>query len=273
MHKTKTILQIRDRFFAFQFFNVAIMEAEQRRIGLLMKEVTEEKLLQDRLTMAEKLSGLGTLAAGIAHEMNNPLFSIMGYTEAILEEKDSGKVQKFAQKVLERAKHMAAIILNLSGYSRSSLTDESKEVSINELLDASVEIAILDSYSDDITLIKNYASLPPIKAKPDEIQQVFVNILRNAVQAMEGKGDLTLSANQVDNNIVVKIQDTGPGIPPEFISKIFDPFFTTKEQGKGTGLGLNIVHKIIEKYGGKIEIDSKIGKGATFTIALPRSTN
>ncbi len=270
---SKTVLKFKDRFFAYQFFDVAIMEAETQRIGLLMKEVTEEKLLQDQLAMAEKLSGLGTLAAGIAHEMNNPLYSIMGYTEAILEEKDSGKIKTFAQKVLDRAKHMAAIILSLSGYSKSSFSDGSGKVDINEKLDAALDIAILASYTDDIQLTKNYGTLPAVQAKPDEIQQVFTHIIRNAVQAMEGKGRLTITSQQVGGNIVVEIQDSGPGIAPEFLSKIFDPFFTTKDQGEGTGLGLNIAHKVIEKYGGHIEVDSQVGKGSTFSIKLPGNSN
>ena len=234
-----------------------------------MKNITEEKRLLDQLTQADKLSGLGTLAAGIAHEMNNPLYSIMGFTEAILEEKQVSKIQPLAQKVLDRSRHMASIILNLSGYTRTNVKDALKEVDVNERLDAAMEMALMASYSDDITLTKNYESIPNIKAKPEEIQQIFLNIISNAIHAMNGKGTLTLSTQKQNGAIVAQIQDTGPGIPPEYVSKVFDPFFTTKDQGEGTGLGLNIVHRVVEKYGGNIKIESEAGQGTTFVVSLP----
>jgi signal transduction histidine kinase/PAS domain-containing protein len=267
--ETKNVVTLGSRVFAYQFFNVAITMAKKRRIGLLMKEITEQKSLQDQLTMAEKLSGLGTLAAGIAHEMNNPLFTIMGLTETILEEKDPVKIKTYSQKILNKSKHMASIILNMSGYSRSGETDQMVDVNINERMDASIEMALMASYSDDIELEKNYSQLPLIKAKPEEIQQIYLNIIRNAVQAMEGKGKLNLSSSQENGRIVTTIQDKGPGIPQEYLSKIFDPFFTTKDQGKGTGLGLNIVHRLIEKYGGSISLESTVGEGTTFTVTFP----
>jgi two-component system NtrC family sensor kinase len=267
--ETKNVVTLGSRVFAYQFFDVAITVKKKRRIGLLMKEITEQKSLQDQLTMAEKLSGLGTLAAGIAHEMNNPLFSIMGLTETIIEEKDPEKINTYSLKVLEKSKHMASIILNMSGYSRSGAKDQTGDVIVNERLDASIEMALMASYSDDIAVEKNYSQLPPIKAKPEEIQQIYLNIIRNSVQAMEGKGKLTISSSQKDGRIVTTIQDTGPGIPQEYLSKIFDPFFTTKDQGKGTGLGLNIVHRLIENYGGSISVESIVGLGTTFTITFP----
>lgn len=267
----QSVLKIGDRFFTYQFFDVVIRKIDSRRIGLLMKEISEEKRLQDQLAMAEKLSGLGTLAAGIAHEMNNPLYSIMGYTEAILDENDPTKIKSHAQKVLDRSRHMASIILNLSGYSRSNVTDVAGRVDINERLDAALEIAILASYHDDIQLEKNYAELSPIKAKPEEIQQIFINIIGNAVQAMEGKGQLAITTCQENGSIQVRIRDTGPGIAPAHLSRIFDPFFTTKDQGKGTGLGLNIVHRMVIKYGGRIDVQSSLGEGTTFNITFPVS--
>ncbi len=269
--QSTSILTLGSRSFAYQYFDVALTVEDKRRIGLLMKEISEEKALQEQLAMADKLSGLGTLAAGIAHEMNNPLYSIMGFTEAILEEKETSKIHSYAEKVLSRAKHMASIILNFAGYSRSSGSDSLQDVNVNERLDASLEMALLASYSDDIVTEKNYADVPLIPAKPEEIQQIFLNIFANAVQAMEGKGKLEISSQPLNGNIVTVIRDTGPGIPLEYLSKVFDPFFTTKEQGKGTGLGLNIVHRLVEKYGGQISVDSKVGEGTTFTVTFPYS--
>ena len=164
---------------------------------------------------------------------------------------------------------MASIILNLSGYVRTNAKDAMKEVDVNERLEAATEMALMASYANDITLEKNLGSIPSILAKPEEIQQVFLNIISNAVQAMEGKGKLTLSSQQDNGFIVVQIRDTGQGIPPEYISKVFDPFFTTKQQGEGTGLGLNIVHRVVEQYGGNIKIESEPGEGTTFVISFP----
>jgi signal transduction histidine kinase len=258
-----------DQIFAYKFFDVVLEEEKTRRIGMIMKNITEEKRLLDQLTQADKLSGLGTLAAGIAHEMNNPLYSIMGFTEAILEEKQVSKIQPLAQKLLDRSKHMASVILNLSGYVRTNDKDAMKEVDINERLEAATEMALMTSYTDGIDLVKNFGEIPGIQAKPEEIQQVFLNIISNAVQAMEGKGKLTLTSQQENGFIIVQIRDNGPGIPPEYISKVFDPFFTTKDQGEGTGLGLNIVHRVVKQNGGDIKIESEPGGGTTFVISFP----
>ncbi len=267
--KRHSSVNLGNKVFTFQFFDVLLEDEDKHQIGLILKDITEEKKLLDQLMRADKLSGLGTLTAGIAHEMNNPLYSIIGYTEAISSEKNVDKIHKYSKKVLDRAKHMSSVILNMAGYSRSNEKDTEQDVDINERIDAAAEIAILASYSDDIKLEKFYSSLPPIKAKPEEIQQIFVNIIRNGVQAMEGKGKISIHSNHLNGSIEVKIKDSGPGIPQEYLTKVFDPFFTTKGQGSGTGLGLNIVHKMVEKYGGNIQVESTNGKGATFIITLP----
>jgi two-component system, NtrC family, sensor kinase len=272
LQSMKQTVKLDGKVFAFQVFDVVIHDDSGKRLGLLLRDVTEDVELHDQLAMAEKLSGLGTLTAGIAHELNNPLVSIMGFTEAIIEEKDPDKIQKYANKVFDRSKHMSSIILNMSGYTRSAMSAEEKEVSLNECIDAAVDIAILTSYNNDITLDKKYSELPSLKAKPEEIQQIFVNLLTNAVQAMEGKGELRISTEKKNGNVLAEIIDTGPGIPKEYLSKIYDPFFTTKEQGKGTGLGLNIVHQLVLKYGGKIDVSTQQGKGTTFSLSFPTAT-
>jgi len=262
-------IKLDDKIFAFKIFDLFIQEGRKKHIGLLLRDVTEEVNLHDQLALAEKLSGLGTLTAGIAHELNNPLVSIMGFSEVILGEKDPEKIRKYAKKVFDRSKHMASVILNMSGYARSPSTADKKEVDINERIEAAIEIAILASYSNDIQLEENFTSLPPVLAKSEEIQQIFLNLLTNAVQAMEGKGKLIISTQAQNGNVLATIRDTGPGIPQEYLSKIYDPFFTTKEQGKGTGLGLNIVHQLVVKYGGHIDVSSSVGKGTTFSVIFP----
>ncbi len=262
-------IEIGNKIFAYAFFDVAIEGHAGKRFGLIMKDITEEKKLLDQLTLADKLSGLGTLAAGIAHEMNNPLHTIMGYTEAIKDESDPVNINKYADKVLIRSKQMASIILNLTGYSRSNGHDEPKPVDVNEQLKAATEMALLASYSPDIELEQTLEKLPLIMAKPEEIQQVLHNIIRNSVQAMQGKGRIEMSSHFDGQRVFICIQDNGPGISKEFVKKIFDPFFTTKAQGEGTGLGLNLAHRIVKKYGGDIAVESDVGQGARFIISFP----
>jgi two-component system, NtrC family, sensor kinase len=271
LQSMKQTVKLDGKIFAFQIFDIVIHDDSGKRLGLLLRDVSEDVELHDQLAMAEKLSGLGTLTAGIAHELNNPLVSIMGFTEAILDEKDPKKIQKYADKVFDRSKHMQSVILNMSGYVRSAMSAEEQEVNLNERIDAAIDIAILTSYHNDIKLNKKFTELPLIKARPEEIQQIFTNLLTNAVQAMEGKGELRISTERENGNVHATIRDTGPGIPQEYLSKIYDPFFTTKEQGKGTGLGLNIVHQLVVKYGGKIDVSSEKGKGTTFSLIFPAS--
>ncbi len=260
---------LNNRTFAYKFFDVIIKVESERRIGLILKDVTEEKQLLDQLTRADKLSGLGTLAAGIAHEMNNPLQSIMGFSEAIIKKRNPSKDQVYAKKIFDWSKHMASVILNMSGYIQPSDQEPITKTDINERIEAAVKIALLGSYSNDITLEKNFGKLPPINAQPNEIQQLFLKIIQNAVQAMEGHGTINITSQHNNNAVQVRIKDNGPGIPREYLSKIFDPFFTTKEQGSGTGLGLNIVHHLVEKYEGSIKVNSELGKGTEFIITFP----
>ena len=260
---------LNNRTFAYKFFDVIIKVESERRIGLILKDVTDEKQLLDQLTRTDKLSGLGTLAAGIAHEMNNPLQSIMGFSEAIIKKTDPSKNQAYAKKIFDRSKHMASIILKMSGYIQPTDQETITKTDINKEIEAAVRIALLASYSDDIILEKNFGKLPPINAQPDEIQQLFIKVIQNAVQAMEGRGTINITSQYNNNAVQVRIKDTGPGIPREYLSKIFDPFFTTKEQGTGPGLGLNIVHRIIEKYEGSIKVNSELGKGSEFIITFP----
>ncbi len=269
LQSMKQTIKLDGKVFAYQIFDIVIHDDSGKRLGLLLRDVTEDVELHNQLAMAEKLSGLGTLAAGIAHELNNPLVSIMGFTEAILGERDKDKIHNYASKVFDRSKHMSSIILNMSGYSRSAGMEEEKDIDLNERINAAIEIAILTSYNNNIKVDKNFSELPPIKAQPEEIQQIFTNLLTNAVQAMEGKGELKISTEGQNGNVLAVIQDTGPGIPKEYLSKIYDPFFTTKEQGKGTGLGLNIVHQLVVKHGGKIDVSSQEGKGTTFSLSFP----
>ncbi len=127
--------------------------------------------------------------------------------------------------------------------------------------------------ADQVQVVTEYGAVPPVRGKADELLQVFVNLVTNAVQAMEGKGTLTLSTVSANGFVETTVRDTGPGIPHNNLTRIFDPFFTTKEQGKGTGLGLHIARDIVTNYGGQITAASALGQGATFTVKLPSSAH
>lgn len=260
---------IAHRVFQCECFRVIVPGEGTERIGLTLRDITEQRQLQEELIRAEKLAGLGTLTAGIAHELNNPLFGVMGLAEIIRDNDDPENDRKHAADIVSHSRHMSSVIRNFAGYVRKGDTDELVPVDINQKLDDSFKMAGMGMVSNDIQLERHYDSIPPVMAKPDEIQQVFVNIIKNGIQAMGGKGLLRLSSAAENGMVTVSIHDFGPGIPKEYASRLFDPFFTTKAQGEGTGLGLTIVYKIVKKYGGNIHFDAEEKNGTKFVITFP----
>lgn len=253
---------------------------------------------QSQLVQSAKMSSLGQVVAGVAHELNNPIgfiYSNMNhlreYSEKLIQlvediEKDpsqSKKLKKSADfdyiskdlpqlitSAEDGAKRVRDIVLNLRSFSRS---DEKarKEFSLEEGLDSTLNILISD-IKNRIKIHKNYGGIPLIFGYPGQINQVFMNILTNAIQAINDKGDIWIETSQKGLEVRVSIRDSGPGIPENIREKIFDPFFTTKPVGKGTGLGLSISYGIIEKQNGRIEVHSKPKHGTEFVIILPLVT-
>ncbi len=239
---------------------------------LIWEDITLERRLEAQLLASEKLASVGRLAAGIAHEINNPLSLISGYTELlknILPAGDQGARQKL-DIISEEVERIAAIVRNLLTLARPA-PGEITLCNINELLRHAVELVQhqYDLHGHVITL--NLADgLPDLELNKQEIEQVFLNLLLNACEAMRESGRLSIdSMFEAGKSVVINFRDTGRGIPAEHLSKIFEPFFTTKEIGKGTGLGLAISYSIIQKYGGDILVDSVEGKGSTFSVRLP----
>ncbi len=262
------------------------------------------KAAQAQLIQSEKMSSLGQLTAGIAHEINNPVNFIsanidslkenIGDILVVLKEYDSlnhtnyeekleeiqqlkenhqfdlaiAELEQLIQGIQEGTNRTTQIIQGLRTFSRLD-EDVLKLTNIHENLDATLTL-LQNRYKDRVEIIKDYGEIPPLEAYPGKLNQVFMNLLANAIEAIEGEGRIWIKTQTLGDQVLISIQDTGSGIPPEVRERIFEPFFTTKDVGKGVGLGLSIVHSIIEKHQGEIEVESEVGEGTTFKIILPR---
>jgi two-component system NtrC family sensor kinase len=236
---------------------------------LLWLLVQHETTLQTELLHAEKLAGIGSFAAGIAHDINNPLQLILGLAENLTEETDLDAVHLQARDIIEAVKRTTAICRDLTSYSRRTSIRQEGLISVNAKLDEALKIARYAVALQDIEIRKHYQPDVVAMGNPDQLLHVFVNLITNAVQAMEHQGILTLETAMGDGGTQVRVSDTGSGIAPELLNRIFDPFFTTKPPGKGTGLGLYNIKNVIHHMHGTITVDSQVGRGSTFTLTFP----
>ncbi len=236
---------------------------------LLWNLIQHQTKLQAELFHAEKLAGLGSFAAGIAHDINNPLQLILGLAEYLAEERDPAVVREYARDIVQAVHRTSAICRDLTRYARRSLGEESARVDLNVKLDEALKIARYAVEFQDIAVVRHYAPEPIVTGNPDELLHVFVNLISNAVQAMEQGGTLTLHTGVEGGTVIAGVSDTGCGIPQDLIGRIFEPFFTTKPPGKGTGLGLYNVKSVVAKWHGKICVESRVGTGSTFRIEFP----
>ena len=229
----------------------------------------EKDRVVDQLIQAEKLAAVGTMASGIGHEINNPLYAILGSAEAIRDETDVQSCHEYSRSIINYSKDIAKIVQNLSGYIQPASRHELEPINLTAKLRDAMSMARRSVISYHVEFKQVLSSVPEIRAKSEEIQQVFFNIIRNGIQAMQGRGVLEISTGHEVDRIWVKIRDTGPGIPEEKLKKIFDPFFTTKGPDEGEGLGLYIVYQIVKKYEGTISVESRPSAGTVFTIQFP----
>ena len=237
----------------------------------IARDITKEKLVQEQLSNAEKMASLGTLAAGVAHEINNPLGIIIGFGELLLENtpKETQAYQDI-KLILKHALHCKSIVQNLLNFARP--TEElSKAIDINEAIKEVINVVRHTLEINNIQMkTKLGKSLPLARGDKKQLQQVFLNLIINAMDAMPNGGELSITTRLNKHQAIeVLFADTGCGIKEEDLGKIFDPFFTTKPEGKGTGLGLSISYSIISKYNGRIRCESEENRGATFIIDLP----
>ncbi|MCK5230469.1 MAG: response regulator [Desulfobulbaceae bacterium] len=276
------------------------------RYALERKRILERlKESQSQVMQQEKMASIGQLAAGVAHEINNPIGfissnlsslttyfqrfkefiefqsnTLAGLNDSKIDQEIAAKrkalkldylledVGDLIKESLEGTERVKEIVLNLKSFSR---VDERKYIAadINECLDSTLNI-VWNELKYKAKVEKDYGDIKAIKCFPQQLNQVFMNLLVNAAHAIEKEGTISIKTRQNDEFIYVSISDTGRGIPPEHLSRIFDPFFTTKKAGEGTGLGLSIVYDIVRKtHKGDITVDSEVGKGTTFTIKLP----
>ncbi|MBI5604410.1 MAG: PAS domain S-box protein [Deltaproteobacteria bacterium] len=238
----------------------------------IVKDITSRKQMEIQLLQADKLASLGQLSAGIAHEINNPLGLVLGYTRLILKEIDPATPITNDLKVIEKhALNCKKIVENLLRFSRATSTTKSP-VNLNQLIQEMIAV-VENKFNLEKVQVESHLApdLPPTMADPDKMGQVFMNILMNARQAMERAGIITVSSNwdPETRHIRLSFEDTGSGIPPEILHKIFDPFFTTKPVGMGTGLGLAVSYGIVKDHEGEIRVESTPGEGSRFTVDLP----
>lgn len=236
---------------------------------VVIKDTSEVKRLEQQVSQSEKLAVIGQLAAGIAHEIGNPLTAISSLVQILRRKTDDLIIMEYLSNIKENIDRISKIVRELVDFSRTP-SHESEFIQINHLLNTALGIVKYDKRVKHVEFITDLSSdLPQIKVVPDQLLQVFINILINALDAIEGEGKIIVKSKMDDSFIYVDFEDNGYGIPEDNLERIFDPFFTTKEVGKGTGLGLSVSYGIINKFKGDILVKSEIGKGSTFTIKLP----
>ena len=239
---------------------------------LVWKLAQYERDLRDQLIQAEKLATIGTLASGVAHEINNPLYAITGLCGRLSNEARPEIIREYIHDIIQAGRRIATIVRDLNAYTRKNHEKDVCDVNLNQTIEEAVKMARRASVLDEVQVMTQFSLVPSVGGNPDELLQVFVNLVTNAVQAMEGHGTLTVSTTSANGAVRATVGDTGPGIARHLIGKVFDPFFTTKEQGKGTGLGLHIVRDIVTRCGGQVTVESTPGQGAAFTVTLPAAS-
>ena len=240
---------------------------------LIGRDVTEQNQATALLQQSEKLSSIGEIVAGVAHELNNPLSGVLGFSQLLIQKDVEGKFRHDIERIVDCAGHCQKIVQNLLSFARPG-NPERKPVGLNGILEKTLDLLEPSLHADNIEVEKEITpNLPYVLADFHQMQQVLTNLINNALQAMSterGSGKLRLrTRTKEDGRVAVEVGDNGPGIPPDILPRIFDPFFSTKKQGGGTGLGLSVSFGIVRDHGGEIQVRSHVGIGTTFSILLP----
>jgi len=231
-----------------------------------------EKELQQELSIFSRLAAVGELAAGVAHEINNPLTGVLGFSERLLRKSTDEEVRQDLERIHNEAQRITKVMDNLRTFTRRR-EPEKQYSDINDILQMTLELRAYELRTGNIEVVTDFTpSLPEVEVNSHQIQEVFLNIILNAEQVMteaHGGGKLTIKTGKIKDYVKISFTDDGPGIPAEHLDRLFDPFFTTRGEQGGTGLGLSVCHSIMAQHGGRLYVKSKPGEGATFFVKLP----
>ncbi len=251
----------------------------ERRALLFLREVTQRRLQELQLMQSEKMACVGLLAAGVAHEINNPLTSVAGYAEALIrrfrddpelvEDQRLEVFHRYLEVIIRESYRCKGIINGLLTFSRKS-DGSTENVDINKVVREVLELVRPKAAAERVTIEERLApELPPIRGDAAGLRQVFMNLIMNALQAINGAGEIILTSFTHEERVLVTVKDSGCGIPQALLDQIWDPFFTTKAVGQGVGLGLAVTYNIIHRHGGEIIVETRENEGACFTVRLP----
>jgi two-component system, NtrC family, sensor kinase len=238
-----------------------------------IEDVTERMKLEEQVQQSDKLSSIGLLAAGVAHEVNTPLTGISSYSQMLMQQvPETDPRHQLLEKIYRQTSRASSIVNNLLNFSRVS-DARFVMIDLNRVIDDTIQLLESQLRNTQIEVVRSYAAeLPLAPGNAPKLQQVFMNLILNARDAMADGGRLEISTEADADSVIIRFRDSGMGIDPEHLSKIYDPFFTTKQIGKGTGLGLAVSYGIVKDHSGHIDVESKMGEGALFTITLPLAT-
>lgn len=234
---------------------------------IIIKDMSKLKELEAQVVQSEKLSALGILAGGVAHEINNPLVGILNMAQILSKMIKNEEQKKIVEVIIDAGNETKNIVENLLSYARQNINKD-EVFFLSDSMDFAIKILGSRFKTKKVSIIKNIDKSMKIKGNRGKIHQVFLNLISNAIDASNENGKIYIDTAKSDNNINIKIRDEGHGIDEKNIDRIFDPFFTTKPVGKGTGLGLSITHGIIKEHGWDIFVDSGVGEGTTFTVVI-----
>jgi two-component system, NtrC family, sensor kinase len=255
---------------------VPISSTDRSAIVLLFDDQTERRRLQDQLIQSEKMSAIGQLIAGIAHDLNNPLASVLGFADFLIEVPNvPASIREPLTVIQEEADRASGIVRNLLGFARKQ-DHQRRPTALKPLFDATFVLLRNQLMAQRVeAMIEVEPDLPMPDVDPNQIQQVFVNLINNAAQAIASTGrpgTIHVHARRWLDGVAIDVIDDGPGMSESLAAQVFEPFFTTKAEGEGTGLGLSISQGIVKEHGGRIMLSTEEGKGSTFTVQLPLST-
>jgi len=242
------------------------------RLGrlVLVDDITQRVRLEDQMVQTEKLTSLGLLAAGVAHEVNTPLAVISNYIQMLAKQiPPDDPRQKTIERIVKQTFRASEIVNNLLNFSRTGGA-EPVEIDLNSVLEETLTLVQHPFKTAQVSVVRNYTEkLPPVLGSATRLQQVFLNLFMNARDAMPNGGMLEVRSAAHNGSVEIEVSDTGTGIPSDNIHRIFDPFFTTKATGRGTGLGLSVSYGIIKEHAGKVDVRSTPGKGTSFRLEFP----